>query len=89
MALGARRVDVVAMIVRQGMTLAVIGSAIGLILAAAAGRLLIVFLLGVSPIDPVAFLAAAALLIVIGLAACFVPARRAARTDPMIALRYE
>jgi predicted permease len=89
MALGAQRADVLVMILRQGMSLAVTGCVIGLILAAAAGRLLTAFLLGMTPIDPVTFAAAAALFVAISLAACFVPARRAARTDPMVALRYE
>jgi predicted permease len=89
MALGARRADVIVMILREGMSLAFIGSAIGLVLAAAAGRLLASFLFGVAPIDPVAFSAVAALFVVISLAACFVPARNAARTDPIVALRYE
>ena len=88
-ALGAQRVDVMQMILREGMRLAAIGAAIGLALAASAGRLLSSFLLGVAPIDAVAFTGAAALFAVVGLAACYMPARRATRIDAMEALRYE
>jgi predicted permease len=88
-ALGAKRADIVGMVLGQGMSLAIIGSALGLLLAAAAGRLLAAFLLGVAPIDPVTFLGATVLFTLIGLAACYVPARRAIRIDAMEALRYE
>ena len=88
-ALGAQRVDVMQMILREGMRLAAIGAAIGLTLAASAGRLLSSFLLGVAPIDAVAFAGAAALFAAVGLAACYMPARRATRIDAMEALRYE
>jgi predicted permease len=88
-ALGAKRADIVGMVLGQGMSLAIIGSALGLLLAAAAGRLLAAFLLGVAPIDPVTFLGAALLFALIGLAACYVPARRATKIDAMEALRYE
>src|SRR5438874_7201838 len=88
-ALGAQRVDVMQMILREGMRLAAIGAAIGLTLAASAGRLLSSFLLGVAPIDAVAFAGAAALFAAVGLAACYMPARRATRVDAMDALRYE
>ena len=77
------------MVLRQGMSLALAGSAIGLMLAAAASRLLTTFLFGIPPIDPVTFGGAAALFVVIGLVACYVPARRATNVDPTIALRYE
>ena len=66
-----------------------IGAAIGLILAAAAGRLLVTFLFGVPPLDFVVFSGAAALFAVIGFAACYIPSRRATRIDPMLALRNE
>jgi predicted permease len=88
-ALGAQRADVVAMVLRQGMWLAVIGSAIGLLIAAAASRALVAFLFGIPPLDPVIFSGAAVLFALVGLAACYLPARRAAQVDPLTALRYE
>jgi putative ABC transport system permease protein len=88
-ALGARPGAIVGMMLRQGITLAMIGAAIGLALAAGAGRLLTAFLFGVSPLDPIAFAGAAALLVAAGLVACYVPARRATRVDPLTALRCE
>jgi predicted permease len=88
-ALGATRADVVGMVLRQGMGLAVAGSAIGLVLAAGASRLMASMLFGVTPIDPVTFAGAAILFAAVGLAACYMPARRATRIDPMEALRYE
>jgi putative ABC transport system permease protein len=88
-ALGAREGRVVGMVVRQGMTLTLTGAAIGLVLAAAAGRLLGSLLFGVSSVDPIAFAGSAALFSAIGLAACYAPARRATRIDAMDALRHE
>jgi predicted permease len=89
LALGARRADVLGMILRQGMLLVVIGSVLGLVLAAVGSRLLTRLLFGVPPIDPLTFSAAAVLFMAIGLAACYLPARRATRIDAMEALRYE
>src|SRR6185295_11705244 len=86
-ALGAQRADIVGMVLRQGMSLALAGSAIGLMLAAAASRLLTNLLFGIPPIDPVTFTGAAALFAVIGFMACYVPARRATKVDPLLALR--
>ena len=77
------------MILRQGMGLVVSGAAVGLILAAAASRLLVRLLFGVPPLDPVTFGGETLLFVIIGLAACYVPARRATRIDAMEALRYE
>jgi putative ABC transport system permease protein len=88
-ALGAQRHSVVGMVLRQGMVLTLTGAAVGLGLAAAASRLLGSLLFGVSATDPIAFAGAAALFVAIGLAACFVPARRASEIDAMEALRYE
>ena len=88
-ALGAQRGDVVRMVLRQGMRLAAVGVAIGLVLAAAGSRLLATLLFGVPPIDPVTFIGSTLLFVAIGLAACLVPARRATRINAMEALRYE
>jgi ABC-type antimicrobial peptide transport system permease subunit len=87
--LGAHRADVVVMILRQGMTLVAIGSAIGLILGAGAGRLLSAQRFGVPPPDGLVFLGAASLFAAVGLIACYVPVRRATRIGAMDALGYE
>ncbi len=89
MALGARRADVAGMILRRGMSLATIGSLIGLLLAAGASRVLVVFLFGTSPFEPAIFGGAAALFAVVAFAACYAPARRATMVDPLVALRHE
>src|SRR2546428_4197336 len=89
MALGAQRRDVVRMVLRQGMTLALVGVVIGLALAAVVSRALGSLLFGVGPADPLAFGASAATFCLIGLAACFVPARRATEIEATEALRYE
>jgi predicted permease len=89
MALGAQISDVQKLILQQGMWLAAIGGIIGMALALGGARLLKSFLYGVSASDPVTFTAIALLLLGIALLACWIPARRASRVDPMIALRAE
>lgn len=89
MALGAQRGDVLRMILRQGMALAAIGMGIGLIAAVVLTRLLSGLLYGVSSTDVVAFAGVSMLLGLVVLAACFIPASKAAKVDPMVALRYE
>jgi putative ABC transport system permease protein len=88
-AMGAQRADVILLVFRQGIGLVLAGSAIGLTLAAASGRLFTRLLFGMPPLDPVAFGGAALLFVVVGLAACYLPARRATQIDAMEALRYE
>ena len=89
MALGARPEDVFKMIVRRGMLLALPGMAAGIAGAFALTRVLSSLLFGISPTDPVTFIAVPLLLAAVALLATYVPARRAIRVDPMIALRYE
>jgi ABC-type antimicrobial peptide transport system permease subunit len=89
MALGARSATVVRLVLKQGMVLALIGIGVGLVLASAASRVLSGLLYGVGAIDPLAFASAALLLFAVALLANYIPARRAARVDPMIALREE
>ncbi|HEU4585574.1 MAG TPA: ABC transporter permease [Gemmatimonadaceae bacterium] len=85
MALGARPRDVLSLVVRQGMTLALLGIALGIIGALAVTRLLASMLYGVAPTDPATFTGVAALLAAVALLACWLPARRAARVDPTVA----
>jgi predicted permease len=87
-ALGARPADIVRMVLREGLSLTLIGSAIGALLAAVVSRALAGFLFGIPAIDPVAFFGAAALFTATGLLACYVPVRRATHVDPTQALRY-
>jgi predicted permease len=89
MALGAQPSDILAIVVLQGMRLAGLGVAIGLVLAAGATKVIAGLLFGVSPLDPVAFLGMSAALMVVALVACYLPARRAAAADPLAALRAE
>jgi predicted permease len=89
MALGASRGDVVGIIVRQTLVLLALGVAVGVVLALAAVRSTSSLLFGLEPNDPLTFAAASALLVTIALIASFLPARRASRVDPMVALRYE
>jgi predicted permease len=89
MALGAQADDVLKLVVRQGLRLALIGAAAGLALAFAATRLTRSLLYGVGPTDPATFAGVALFLIVVALAACYLPARRATRVDPLAALRHE
>ena len=88
-ALGARGSHVLRLVVGQGMALALAGVGVGLAAAAALTRLMSTLLFGVSPTDTPTFVAVAVLLSGVALAACIVPARRATKVDPMVALRYE
>ena len=89
LALGAGRAAVMRMVIAQGMRLAVIGMAIGMIFAAMVTRFAATFLYGISPTDPITFVSIFGILGSVAFMACYIPARRATRVDPMIALRYE
>jgi putative ABC transport system permease protein len=88
-ALGAQRRDILRMVLRQGIVATVAGVAIGIVAALALTRLLSSLLFGVTPGDWVTFLSVAVLLLVVAVVACSIPARRATRVDPIVALRYE
>jgi ABC-type antimicrobial peptide transport system permease subunit len=89
MAIGAQRFDVIQMVVRQGILLAVIGVVIGIAAAFGATRIMNTMLYHVKSMDPETLAAVSVLLLLVSLVACFVPARRATHVDPLIALRYE
>jgi putative ABC transport system permease protein len=89
MALGARQDDVLRLVVRQGMILALVGVALGLMGAYALTRVMASLLFQVKERDPITFIVVAALLLAVAFLACFVPALRATKVDPLVALRYE
>lgn len=89
MALGARGADVLRMVVGQGLALAAIGIGVGLVCSLLATRVLTSSLYEVSALDPVTIVSVSALLFIVALAACLIPARRATKVDPLVALRYE
>jgi putative ABC transport system permease protein len=89
LALGAERGAVLRLVLRQGLSLALTGTAIGLVATLAVARLLTRLMPGAEPGDPLTLAAVAALLIGVALAATYLPARRASRVDPTVALRYE
>ena len=89
MALGAQKADVLRLVLGQGLKLVLVGVAIGIVGALALTRFMFSFLYGVKPTDPMTFLAVSLILTGAALLASYIPARRAIRVDPMVALRYE
>ena len=89
MALGAHGGNILSLILGHGARLAAAGVGIGITAAFAGTRLMSSLLFGISPFDPLTFATVALMLTVVALAACYIPARRAMRVDPMVALRYE
>ncbi len=89
MAIGAQREDVLRMVLGGGMKLSALGLVIGLIAAVLLARLVTTMLFDVEPFDPMSYVATASLLATVSLLACYVPARRAMKVDPVIAMRRE
>jgi putative ABC transport system permease protein len=89
MALGANRADVMKLITKQGMLLAIVGVALGFVLALALAQVISSLLIGVSGYDVSTFIVVPVLLTAVALVACYLPARRATKVDPLVALRYE
>ena len=89
MAIGAAARDIGRIVVREGMTPVAIGLAVGLVLSFAVNRILRSQLVGVSPYDPFSLIGSSAILVVLALAACRIPMRRAMTVDPVVALKYE
>jgi predicted permease len=89
MALGAQSTQVLGLVLRQGMLLAGAGAILGVVVALPVTRLASTLLYGVSPTDPLTYISITLLLLAVALLACYIPARRATRVDPLVALRYE
>jgi ABC-type antimicrobial peptide transport system permease subunit len=87
--MGASPQDILKMVLRQGLTVVGVGLAVGLVLALAGTRVMGGLIVGIKPTDPLTFAVVLGLLTAIAIFACWVPARRATRIDPLVALRYE
>jgi len=89
MALGAHQADVLGLVAKLALKLTGIGITIGIALALGLTRLISTFLFGVKPTDPLTYVAVAVAVVSVALLACYIPARRATKVDPLVALRYE
>jgi ABC-type antimicrobial peptide transport system permease subunit len=89
MALGGKPADMLRLVIGQGVRLALLGIGAGLVAALALTRFLSSLLFGVSSTDPLSFIVVVAMLFAVVVLACYIPARRGSRVDPMVALRYE
>jgi putative ABC transport system permease protein len=89
MALGAQRSDVLWLVMKEGAKFSMLGITLGLAGAFFVARLLSTQLYGISPVDSITYISVALIVALVAMAACYVPARRAMRVDPMVALRYE
>ena len=89
MALGGQREDILRLILRHGTKLTLVGVAIGVAATLGLSRFLSSLLYGVKPTDPLTFLGVTIMLVLVTLLACYIPARRAMRVDPMVALKYD
>jgi putative ABC transport system permease protein len=89
MALGAQRENILGLVMAQGLKLVGIGLGAGLVISLAARRVVANLLVNTAAVDPIAYVLATLLLVSVAALACYIPARRAMRTDPLVALRYE
>jgi putative ABC transport system permease protein len=89
LALGASRSNILRIVLRQGLGLAIVGAALGIVCSLIVSHLMASLLYGVRPTDPLTFAGVAFLFLGVAVLACYLPARRAIRVDPMVALRYE
>jgi putative ABC transport system permease protein len=89
MALGAQPVDVLRLVIRQGMVLTLTGLVVGVAVGSVATRVLSDMLYGVTATDPLTFVGVPILLLIVAFLACYIPARRATKVDPLVALRYQ
>jgi len=89
LALGSQRVAIFRLVIGQAVLLVGLGIALGVVAALGVSRLLVSLLVGVSSYDPLTFIGVSAILLAVALPACYIPARRATKVDPIMALRYE